>query len=495
MIQYVQKYIQVELLPLLEKIDEENSISIDKTMFFGNIYMSNPNQFKFSLGEIVQIKEIAKFVSKIVDSEDSSSNIQYFSESENCQQKCSTRVYPIIGRFFCKDDAIMNIDSNEVWKTKLFDDILNSYEEFGFEIEGSIDDIISVNQKADGSILGKTKCVFCVKSKKKRYEYNVPHKFYKNELHWTTTNFKKHLKTHKLEPIHQIPSKKRKKISESASKTSPNQKVIYVDTGETLETQKNAANFSIEDIAIIEETCGNDQQTGEIDNENLYGLMYDQIANRLVIMKQQCDMHDEELVEMKFLVEKELCLSQIVIVGGDGNCLFSAIAHQIFGSKLNSAELTMQSTQLRATVVQLIQNNISAFKMELLGSVPDGNEANACEDYLDKLSQDRFWGGVEVTKAVSVIHSVNILIINENGKAYFPHGFEIKFENTLIIAYKSNVHYDSIVHIDAPYIFKIVGELVSRCETNQQSNECISDEKINLDCLNIFDTVKSSMFF
>lgn len=166
---YVENYIQVDLLPLLEKIEEENEISIDKTMFFGNIYTSAPSLFKFSMGEKIQIKGIVSFVNKITDSED---GIHYFFKLKNRYQNFHTKTYPRIGRFFYneiqKPDDVPMIDFNEAWKSDLCIDIMKSYEAFDVAIDINIENIISVNKKCNGKLIGTTKCVCCIQSKKKK---------------------------------------------------------------------------------------------------------------------------------------------------------------------------------------------------------------------------------------------------------------------------------------------------------------------------------------
>ena len=77
---------------------------------------------------------------------------------------------------------------------------------------------------------------------------------------------------------------------------------------------------------------------------------------------------------VSLLAERNL---RIVDVPGDGNCLFSAFAHQIYGN------ISMQS-EVRATAVEYIANNPDEFKSFV--------ENSDIDEYIACLSTDREWG-------------------------------------------------------------------------------------------------------
>lgn len=56
--------------------------------------------------------------------------------------------------------------------------------------------MVSVEKNVNGDIYGKTKCILCLRNKRKKFEYAVPYKIKKdtNKLYWTGTNFGNHLK-------------------------------------------------------------------------------------------------------------------------------------------------------------------------------------------------------------------------------------------------------------------------------------------------------------
>lgn len=212
--------------------------------------------------------------------------------------------------------------------------------------------------------------------------------------------------------------------------------------------------------------------------------MYDQISNQMIKMTEKCENHNETPIIMKLVCENKENDAQVAIIEQDGNCLFNALAHQLFDLKLRSDQLAEQSAIMRASVVKLINENKSEFESELQGSISNQNLNNenkikVYDDYINQLSKNGFWGGAEVYRAVTLIHQVNILIINANANFYFPLGFDISFEQTVLIAYKSNIHYDSVVHIDALCIFKIVNDILSRLEI-QKPNDHTTVNMINM---------------
>lgn len=436
-------------------------------MFFGNIYANNPSSFKFSLGERVLISEIVLFVTKTIDEH----GVKYFFDLKNNQQKLSTKTYPIIGRFFCdetENDTIVPINQIETWKNGLYNDVLRCYNELGIDFENCDDDIVTLFGTTDGKLIAKTKCIFCVEHKRKKFEYNVPYKMYKDTPHWMLQNLRNHLKSD---------LKKQSTLKEIV----PKQKVNHVHSTqnkiEKYKPQDNATKYEIEDNGVNEETIPSNEQIEEIlvDIEYIRSKMFAQISDQMIKMTEKCENHDETPTIMKFMCENEENDAQIATIEQDGNCLFNALAHQLFDLKLRSDQLAEQSAIMRASVVKLINENKSKFESELQGSISNqsiNNENNmkAYDDYIIQLAKNGFWGGAEVYRAVTLIHQVNILIINANANFYFPLGFDISLEQTVLIAYKSNIHYDSIVHIDALCIFRIVNDILSRLEIQKPND-------------------------
>lgn len=183
---------------------------------------------------------------------------------------------------------------------------------------------------------------------------------------------------------------------------------------------------------------------------------------------------------MDFFIGSKRATLQVMPTAADGNCLIRAIAHQLFVDKMGSRAQQNATVKLRADVVAFIKDNINDFYYELRNAVYDQKSdedikdiKQECDEFLNKhLPLDGTWAGLETIKAVSLIHNVNVFIINEEGGCRIPYGFKQQYENSILLAYRlsagnSNLirnHYDSVVHIEQPTIFS--------CEDNCIVNVC-----------------------
>lgn len=159
-------------------------------------------------------------------------------------------------------------------------------------------------------------------------------------------------------------------------------------------------------------------------------------------------------------------------INGDGDCLFLSLSHKLFASKVDSDEHMNDALQLRARVVEFILSNISEFLHVIKGRIYE-SESNSdaasksidedeCRNFVqNKLAKPGFWGGIETFKAVSLIHNVNIVCLNDDGSYNLPCKFNSKAERSLIILYSQKVHYDSVVGFSDLKLSNIVDVLVS----------------------------------
>lgn len=158
-------------------------------------------------------------------------------------------------------------------------------------------------------------------------------------------------------------------------------------------------------------------------------------------------------------------------IKGDGDCLYGAIIHQLFGYSIGSDKYKAAIISLRRDVVSTIRSNYSDFEISLKGSVYEKFEAmnkdvadidQECALHLDEMLTVGFWGGGETVKAASQIHKVNILIMSEGEDSRFTFGFNKSFDRTLLIAFRlagkrSSIrdHYDSVVRIEDTDIYDL----------------------------------------
>lgn len=181
--------------------------------------------------------------------------------------------------------------------------------------------------------------------------------------------------------------------------------------------------------------------------------------------------------------QSEVKTIQVVSAPGDGNCLFTSLAHQLTDYKMNSDELKIARDELRAEVVKYIQENRDLFEFEIKGRVyenleqqklncNDVNFEKECTFFLYQLlPRNKYWGGSETLKAVALLREVNIILFNENGPYYIINPYEKKFKKTICVAFRlaNNIHtiegtilrnhYDSVTDIPSNVIYSIAQTL------------------------------------
>lgn len=219
----------------------------------------------------------------------------------------------------------------------------------------------------------------------------------------------------------------------------------------------------------IESVDGSMQDRFNCD-ENSEQLIYTQISAQITKILQAVLIFNESVEEVIFELDQTERVLQTAKITGDGNCMFRALAHQLFCEKLNSAIQNGSTKKLRADAVRYINENFEQFIHEIKGCVFDLNEKDEidviqdeCHSYVDHiLSEDGSWGGSESIEAVYSIYSVNILLFNEYGPCYYVNAFNSEYISTVVIAYRlengvdskqKRNHYDSVSRIKQDDIF------------------------------------------
>lgn len=169
----------------------------------------------------------------------------------------------------------------------------------------------------------------------------------------------------------------------------------------------------------------------------------------------------------------------------DGNCLFGATVHQRYYLQVNSDEYIQKAAELRKEVVAHIKSNFKRYERTLLGRVYgkscdndnrtriENIEENATK-FLDYLSKDAIWAGVEAIQAISEIFKANVVILNEWGEVNCGNLFDSTYEDIIILAFrvsknnitKENVpntqrnHYDSVIKMSNDVLDKCASMLL-----------------------------------
>lgn len=166
---------------------------------------------------------------------------------------------------------------------------------------------------------------------------------------------------------------------------------------------------------------------------------------------------------MEFQLKDQTVRSiSIVETKRDGNCLFSALAHQLWLNEITSREHTNKTKELRAIVVEHILNpenyhlyeSILVDRLEKESEVPTSIQ---CKMFVRFGLARNNWGGLESIKAVSNEFHVHVVIINECGSCNMITGSDT-YNRTLVVAYRLNNvgvydHYDSVSDMDAENLF------------------------------------------
>lgn len=127
----------------------------------------------------------------------------------------------------------------------------------------------------------------------------------------------------------------------------------------------------------------------------------------------------------------------VLSIATDGNCLFSALAHQLECHKIGSIEHKLATANLRKKVVEHIQNNIDQYAQTLKYRYSDGGDVqkSGSEFISTDLCKEGVWGGSETLVATTQLFEVNIVVFNENGPFYFA----VPYQQNTVVLFSSHI--------------------------------------------------------
>lgn len=170
---------------------------------------------------------------------------------------------------------------------------------------------------------------------------------------------------------------------------------------------------------------------------------------------------------MIFILGNKSTPISVVEISKDGDCLFGALAHQIFCLDVKSPAHHGKVAKLRADVVKHLNENMESFKFVL--ECRTENTGIDSHDFVNELlSQPGYWGDTESLKAISEMYKVNIIIFNECDTLFLPFGSNCDYKQTVCIAYRydatksSRNHYDSVYKIPDDLLERVVQYLASK---------------------------------
>lgn len=240
-------------------------------------------------------------------------------------------------------------------------------------------------------------------------------------------------------------------------------------------TNNNNNNMSIIslDIAPIDNIGDDDLQTEYED------LIASQLTVQNVIMMNTVHQSNEKPDKILCKFGKNVRQQSIKVcdIPANGDCLFSAISHQLYSTKINSLEHQKDTKDLRSVVVEHIEMNLEPYlhniKNRVLESgqkLDDQLQEEQCLEFVkNQLGKSGTFGGTESINAISKVKEVNIVIFNEKGICYFGSEFNPTFKRTIMIAFRGSSdcqknedrnHFGSVAELNTNLISDVSQHLI-----------------------------------
>lgn len=351
---------------------------------------------------------------------------------------------------------------------------------------------VSVDTSGEKILKGGIVCVVCYAESKQPKEIKPNNVFCRNKssrLSWVISNFVKH-----LQRAHSF-----NKIDEEKNQSS-NEQHLHIDADENSCSNQNTSvdNMSCEIMNMVF-----DSNVTEMDS--MENQLNEQISKQIVKMWNIATVHGEHLdCGVQCTNTDDLHISvDVVQVHGNGDCLLSSAAHQLFGKDINSPEHKILTDTLRANVVKHIQEHYDDFFFDIRGHVLElqeiaaidpscdtygfndfANIDDACKHFIDKcLILPGFWAGAETLKAIHFIHGVDIVVFYENGHVTYYNNKNEKVNRIIALAYRVSSdptkynHYDSVCSMQPEAIYNTAKIISKRLNQNNSSTIVLNDTK------------------
>lgn len=436
------------------------------TAVFGERYSKCTDQFEFSPGEKKLLTTLAYHVKSLVDGNGENAGLAQFNEKKKRKKRKLLHAQNVgdVEHVPAKDRGETSTpiqSSDRQLSTKLFERLIYCLKTYDIDPNDWTEQLVTVeSNERHGSI----KCIFCGENQKPA---SVFYQVGERSQYWVIANFERHLeRKHKL--IKSKPMKRKVlRLKQQFVKNPEDVTPADVDLLEASHSTPKPvfANATVESLNQMEESVQyvgvvpKNEPTETDDNDTwLYNQMSEQIQKMVAANLNNGDSE----VSMEFYVSKNEPARFISVVqtSRDGDCMFSALAHQIWKNPIKSDEHKNKTKELRATIVEHILNpehfhlyeEIIIDRLNKQTKIP----TSECKLFIRiGLAKDQ-WEGLETLKAVSNEFKVNVAIVNEYGACNMVTGDN--YQHTLLIAYRLNDssvydHYDSVSDIDSESIF------------------------------------------
>lgn len=476
----VESFIKDEMMTLvlqhtantLNESDEHSFVEREDILFddeqrikyFGKLYAKQPEKFRFQPGDRILIKELVTFVGRVVDEKGlhtfkqkktmekaAKKNMKKNSKPKH-QSKTSTP-HPS-----STEINIEELKSNLIHRLKVCLYSHRANHVFDLDLENDIhEDNVQVTM-CNGDVNGAIRCIICDSENKPKNEPKHVHYSSGSDWPcWVLSNFTTHLrKKHGLK-FHKIDT-------DLADKNGVLPEQNLDESVVCLNSSPQSASKSPKEVEAI--------------SSKFYTQLSGQIALMMTVVLKNSEL--EEQIYFK-LTDSAQQLT-IATIAKDGNCLFSALTHQLENHRLNGKAHKTATDKLRYDVCEYILENYANFAHQLKDRVYElkprediDNIDTECKLFVSLyLKQNGKHGGAETIHAVSQMKKVNIVVFNEDGPCHMPANINEKYNRTVCIAYQrarnakgealnERNHYGSVCDINSAILYD-----AARANANKQ---------------------------
>lgn len=470
-----EKAVGLEINQTTDK-SSDNSLDHEKmTKMFGKTFALSPEKFHFLPGDISFIKLLIAHVQQLVSTR---SGRQKFNEKK--MGKINENEYPppdqaAVQASTCQQSAMTDRNNSNKQRTiELLEKVDRCLKSYGLDTANWNDTLFEVDSSGT---YANVNCIVCERDDDGKPKSHRVY-YYSSETRkgfWTLSNYEKHLKKVHLLVANRLPkiSLKRKKKSNELEQEAVMESVLS-DEEHEIQSQGDVDEENKETLLDLSIECIG--SSGNIDSQILYAQISEQIQQ--MIAATMTNGEQQQNIEVSFNGHSSDL--SVVETEGDGNCLYSALAHQLWRNVITSKQHEKLRKQLRSTVVEHILNpdNFSRYAFALeerLSEMKDIGEIDdltaECKLYARHcLSREGQWGGLETINAVSCVYRVNVVVFDEHGKCYMIKEGNKEYKRTVVIAYRTakmhngryiRNHYDSVTEINSNSIFA-ASEFISK---------------------------------
>lgn len=493
---YIEQYVRDELLQRLSEKCKRNSKNLDeyeKEFFFG-VYTDSIQDFKILRGQRLLLLEIASNLRQMFQTKGFQAFFKQFDIPSSFKISKSDTVTFSVGLFYGtyrkydRKNPLRGMISPKNMVSDLFTKLEQLFKSFKSlkSVRPIEEDIIKI-VKFEGSIRADVICVFCARneSANEALLQRIAVQMDKSGC-WNLSNFRKHLVRHtKYPPKNDTDINETQKNDDFQNDYYPSydEKILHSTPNNNHTSLKIESNLpsqfseaTILSLPIVDES---NLDLPDCVGNGSFSQLLNQFTKQNMKLIEAALKNNEVINFMVAMVDDITADVKVVKIEGDGNCLYSAIGHQLKCIKVGSKEHRALSSGLRKQVVNHIQTNFNRYKQMLklrLNLSDENNVVEVGKEFISKdLSQEGYWGGEETLVAVSEMFNINILIINEKGPCYFACGFDQDRKGTILLAYRmanhlykgGNTvynHYDSIVEISKELLYKCAKTLAEKLD-------------------------------